>query len=40
MVTVAIQRHFDSSLHAELKERENTERELYQIALKEFVEGL
>ncbi len=40
MVTVAIQRHFDSSLHTELKERENTEREQYQIALKEFVEGL
>ncbi len=40
MVASAIRQHFDSSLHAELKERESTEREQYQKALKEFVEGL
>lgn len=40
MVTAAIRQHFDVSLHTELKERETTEREQYQKALKEFVEGL
>jgi hypothetical protein len=40
MVTAAIRRYFDSSLHDELKERESIEREQYQTALKEFVEGL
>lgn len=40
MVTAAIRQHFDSSLHIELEERESTEREQYQKALKEFVEGL
>ncbi len=40
MVTAAIRQHFDSSLHAKLKERESAEREQYQTALKEFVENL
>jgi len=40
MVTAAIKQHFDVNLNDELKERESTEREQYQIALKEFVGGL
>jgi len=40
MVTAAIKQHFDTDLYMELKGKETTEREQYQIALKEFVEGL
>lgn len=40
MVESVIIDHFDTDLYGELKERESTEREQYQIALKEFVEGL
>ncbi len=40
MVESVIKEHFDTDLYDELKERESIEREQYQIALKEFVEGL
>jgi hypothetical protein len=40
MVESAIKDHFDSDLYSELKKREASERERYQITLKRFVSGL
>jgi len=40
MVEYVIKDHFDTDLYSELKKKEATEREQYQIALKEFVGGL
>lgn len=40
MVEKAIQSHFDTTMYNTLNDRENIERELYQTALKIFVQGL
>lgn len=40
MVESVIREHFDTELYGELKKRESTEREQYQLALKSFVDEL